>query len=753
MAALLVASAFASVPSVQAQTSVVGGGTIEAIDVRGTQRVEAATVVAYLGVKVGDSFDPVALDRALKSLFSTGLFADATLTREINTLVVTVLENPLVNRVAFEGNRKIDQETLEAEIQLRPRTVYTRAKVQSDVQRMLELYRRKGYFAATIEPKLIQLDQNRVDLVFEINEGAITGISSINFIGNRAFSDSSLRGEITTTETAFWRFLSDADTYDPDRLNFDRELLRRFYLTEGYADFRVVSAVAELSPNREGFIVTFTVEEGELYQFGTIDISTTLKNLDTETLRSELTTVEGDTYNASAVDESMANLTEKIGNLGYAFVAIEPRVQRDPVAHTIGLTYEISEGPKVYVERIDIEGNSRTLDRVIRREFRLVEGDAFNSSKLQRSRQRIQNLGYFSVVNVTNVPGSTPDKTVVKVKVEEQSTGDFSFGLGYSTDNGPLGNIAIRERNLLGRGQDLRVNLTISGRASQVDLSFTEPYFLDRDLSAGFDLFRITRTEKEADYTEERLGGSLRSGWSWSENFRQVVRYTLELRTIRDVGAGASSVIVEDEGTRIKSAVATTLTYDVRDNRFSPTEGYLLSFDSELAGLGGDSSFITASVSGAYYLELFDDVVMKVAGDAGFIQGLAEDTRISDRFFIGGGNLRGFAVGGIGPRDTTSGDALGAKNYYTGTIELQFPLGLPDEFQIKGRAFADVGAAWGYDGSTGTPADSSAPRASVGFGISWNSPFGPLAVDFGIPLIKEDFDETESFRFDFGANF
>lgn len=737
-----------------AAQSLLTGGTISEIRIEGSQRVEPETVLTYLGIKPGDQFDPVRLDDALKSLFATGLFSDATLRRDGSVLIVVVVENPIINRVAFEGNERLKDEDLQAEIQSRPRVVYTKTRVQADTQRILELYRRSGRYAATVEPKIIELDQNRVDLVFEINEGESTGIQAINFVGNRAFSDSTLRGQISTTESAFWRILSSTDTYDPDRLNFDRELLRRYYLSNGYADFRVLSVVAELVPDKSGFIITFTVDEGEIYTFGAIDVTTTLKGLDVATLGDQISTVEGDTYDASEVETTITNLTETVGNLGYAFVDITPRVDRDAENRTIGITYEIDEGPRVFVERIDIEGNVRTLDEVIRREFRLVEGDAFNATKLRRSRQRIQNLGYFRTVEVDNVEGSAPDKTIVKTRVEEQSTGDFSFGAGFSTDSGPLGNIGLRERNLLGTGQDVRINFTLSGVSSQIDLSYTDPYFMGEDISAGFDLFRVTREYDTSDYEIERIGFGLRAGWNWSESFRQVTRYTLERSNITNVPSDASPIIIDDEGVNITSAVGTTLTYDKRDNRFAPTSGYVVQLDNMFAGLGGDSYYYKATLGGAYYLPLMDQLILKFGTDNGAIAAF-RPTRVSDRFFVGGPNLRGFEVGGVGPHDEQTDDSIGAKYYYTGTVELTFPLGLPQEFDIKGRVFNDVGSAWGYDGSDSfnTVQDSKALRASVGVGLSWNSPFGPIQIDLGFPYLKEEFDQTELFRFSFGTQF
>ncbi|MGH6928397.1 MAG: outer membrane protein assembly factor BamA, partial [Dongiaceae bacterium] len=450
------------------------------------------------------------------------------LRREGDDLVVTVVENPIINRLAFEGNSRIGDEELQNEVQLRPRVVYTATKVQADAKRILDIYRRSGRFAATVEPKVIPLDQNRVDLVFEIHEGDITEVRRIDFVGNKVFDDSDLRSEILTQESAWYRFLSANDTYDPDRLTVDREALRNFYLKEGYADFRVISSVAELSPDRNAFFITFTVEEGERYTLGPIDVKTTLKDLDPESLRDDISTIEGDWYNAEELELTINRISDAVGDLGYAFVEVRPEAQKDTEKKIIAITYEIQEGPRVYVERIDINGNVRTLDEVIRREFRVVEGDAFNASKIRRTRQRIQNLGFFSAVDLQTVQGSSPDRTIIEVNVEEQSTGELSFGAGFSTTDGPLGNVSLRERNLLGRGQDVRLDFLISGARSQLNFSFTEPYFLDQDLSAGLDAYR-TETDRTSNTTfkERNLGGGFRFGWSWSEFFRQNVRYNL----------------------------------------------------------------------------------------------------------------------------------------------------------------------------------------------------------------------------------
>jgi outer membrane protein insertion porin family len=733
--------------------SILAGGMIEEIRIEGAQRVDATTVRSYMRVNPGEPFDPVKIDSSLKSLFATGLFADVTLRREGSALIVVVTENPIINQIGFEGNLRIDDEILDAEVELRPRVVFTRTKVQSDLQRILELYRRQGRFAATVDAKVIQLEQNRVDLVFEINEGPTTTIQSINFIGNREFSDGSLRDEIATSETAFWRFLSTTDTFDPDRLTFDRELLRRFYLQEGYADFQILSVVAELTPDRESFIITFTLEEGVQYEFGEIDVTTTLRNLDPEILLDQVTAETGETYDASLVEDTVTNLTESASNLGFAFVDVRPRVQRVRDQRIINLDFEVREGPKVYVERIDIDGNIRTLDRVIRREFRLVEGDAFNGSLLKRSRQRIERLGFFQSVNIATEPGSEPDQLVITADVQEQATGDLSFAAGFSSDSGPLGSITLRERNLLGRGQDLRMGFTLSGVSSQIDLSFTEPYFLDRDLSAGFDLFRTVTENNESSFDSERIGGTLRAGYSFREGVRQVWNYTLKREEVTNVDSDASALVKSDEGTDVESSIGQTLRWDTRDARFDPREGHVIRLGTTAAGFGGDVRYLRTTLGGAYYQPILEDVTGRFSAEVGNIIGIDYDTKVSDRFFRGGSSLRGFNTSGIGPRDALTNDALGGKHYYSATLELSFPVGLPEELNFRGRLFSDVGSLWGIDGDDSDVDDDSAPRMSVGTGFSWISPFGPVVIDVAVPVLKESYDKTELINFSFGTRF
>ncbi|MGB8276048.1 MAG: outer membrane protein assembly factor BamA, partial [Alphaproteobacteria bacterium] len=731
------------------------GVTVRDVRVEGNQRVEPGTVLSYMLLKSGDQYDEGRADRSLKALYGTGLFSDVTMHMEGDVLVVSVVENPIINRLAFEGNSRLSDDALQQEIQSRTRVVYTRARVERDASRILELYRRSGRFAATVQPKVIELPENRVDLVFEINEGDVTLVEKISFVGNRAFSSSDLRSEILTKETRWYKIFATDDTYDPDRLSFDRELLRRFYLKNGYADFRVVSAVAELSPSRDRFYITFTVEEGPRYKFGKVAVQSHLRELSTTELRKLVTTNEGDWYNAEEVEQVIDSMTEYAGRFGYAFVDIQPSVKRNAKDQTVDVAYIVSEGKRVYVERIDINGNTRTLDKVIRREMRLVEGDAFNTARLRLSQQKIRNLGFFEKVDVDNVPGSTPDRTVVRVNIEEKATGELSIGAGFSTSEGLLGNFGIRERNFLGRGQDLSAQFLLSQRTQQIDLSFTEPYFLDKNLSAGFDVFRVVRNfQTESNFDQESLGTTLRVGYQVTEPLRQTWRYTIRTDNITNVADTASIYIKEQAGKRTTSSVGQTLLYDKRNDRFDPTDGYFAQVATDIAGLGGDVDYYKVTGQAGYFYPFNPDWIGSLNGRGGFIQGFNGDkVRISDRFFLGSDSLRGFALSGIGPRDSVTGDALGGKLFYDGSAELGFPLGLPKAFGITGHVFLDAGTVTDIDDSGPNILDSGSIRASFGAGLAWRSPFGPIRVDLGFPVIKESYDKTEIFRFSFGTRF
>lgn len=738
-----------------AAASTVGTDRISAVRVEGTQRIEPSTVVSYLDLGAGSTFSQEDIDRGLKNLFSTGFFADVKLVRQGNDLVVRVQENPIVNRVAFEGNSRIASADLEKEIELKGRSVYTRTKIQNDVKRILDIYRRSGRYSATVEPKVIPQDQNRVDIVYEIREGTVAHVKKITFVGNEVFSSRTLEKTIRTSRERWYNFFSDDDKYDHDRLLFDQELLRRMYVANGYADFQVKSAHAELSPDKEGFYLTFVVDEGPQYTLGSVKVESELKAREAPDLTSLLSTKTGDTYDATEVESSTDAITKELGNLGYAFVDIKPRLDRDREKRSIDLTYVIKPGPRVYVERINITGNVRTLDKVIRREFRLAEGDPYNSAKMTRSEQRLNNLGFFEKVELKNEQGSRPDRTVVNVDVKEKSTGEINLGAGFSTTDGALADIGMRESNFLGRGQEVRTRFTYAARRKEADFGFTEPYFLNRELAAGFDIYRSsTDFSREGSYDIDARGLRLRSAYALQEKLQHSVFYNLRTSDITDVEAGASAYIVGQMGKNTTSSVGQALTYDSRNNKFAPSSGSFAQISQEVAGLGGDSKFLKHEAKASYYYPITKKWVWSAMGSAGHVFGLSgENIRINDRFFIGGQTLRGFRNAGIGPRDTGTRDALGGNSYYTASTELQFPLGLPEELGFTGAVFFDAGSLWGTDDKGAGIADEKDLRTAAGVGVGWASPFGPIRLDFAYPISKGKSDRTENFRFSFGTRF
>jgi outer membrane protein insertion porin family len=748
---------------------------VREIVVEGNQRIEPDTVKSYMAVQEGGVYNEQLIDLSLKTLFATGLFADVTIREEGGRVTVTVVENPIINRVAFEGNSKISDEDLEKEATLKPRTVFTRAKVQADVQRVVELYRRSGRFAAIVEPKVVQLPQNRVDLIYEINEGEATGINRINFLGNRAFSDSRLRDEIATVESAWWKFLTTNDNYDPDRLAFDREQLRRFYLTQGYADFRVISAVAELAPDRSGFFVTFTMEEGDEYTFGDISVESQIAELSPDVLTPLLLIESGDTYNAELIDKSIDALSFDAGTKGYAFAEVRPRVSRNRENRTIDIKFQVEQGPRVYVERINVIGNTRTLDRVIRREIRLGEADAFNRVLIDRSRSRIRGLGFFKKVEITEEPGNAPDRTILNVEVEEQPTGELSLGFGFSSADAFLADVSITERNLLGRGQFLRFRVSASDSRQQADIRFTEPYFMERNLAVGFDIFKILTQFQESSYETDSTGIGLRAGFPLSEFSRVNTRYTLRSDDY-SIDPGAAVIIgIDLAGQTVTSVAGYTFGYSDIDDPLKPTSGLTFTFQQDFAGLGGDVSYYRSQVDATAFQKLFgwDEVVGSASVSAGWIDDYdGEGVRINDRFFKGGATFRGFEQSGVGPRDVVGSakDAVGGQAYAVGTIEVRFPTGLPEDLGIDASLFTDFGTVGIVDDTTkasclnagappGIPGalcrieDDLSLRASAGLSVLWDSPFGPVRLDFSQVLAKENYDKTENFRFSAGTKF
>ncbi|HTK80238.1 MAG TPA: outer membrane protein assembly factor BamA [Rhizomicrobium sp.] len=742
------------------------GAVVRDIRVRGTQRIEPGTVLSYLSIRPGDPYDAANVDRSLKSLFATGLFADVKFNWDGSVLTIDVVENPIINQVVFEGESRVSEKDLTKEVQLKPRMVFTRAKVQADVQRIVELYRRNGKFAATVDPQIIQRPQNRVDLIFSINEGPTTGVARISFIGNKVFDDDTLRGQIATEESAWWRFLSSNDNYDPDRLTFDREQLRRFYLKNGYADFRVVSAVAELTPDRREFYITFTVDEGPIYTFGKVVINSKIKELNPASLRPLVPIAQGRTYNAELIDKSIDALTNAAGSKGYAFAEVHPRIARNRAKRTIDVIFEIQQGPRVYVERINIAGNTRTLDKVIRREMRLVEGDAFNRILVDRSRTRIRSLGFFKDVDVKPVQGSQPDRTVLNVNVTEQSTGELSLGVGYSSTSSIVGQFSYTERNLFGRGQYLRASISVSAISKEAVLSFTEPYFLDRPLAAGFDIYKVLTDVDQAEYRSDTNALSLRLGFPTSEYGSVGLRYTYRIDTITPF-LGAPPAIRLAAGTAQTSAVGYTYAYNTVDDPIKPRHGITFTLSQDFAGLGGSLDYLRsqAGISWRHPI-LWDEFVLTFSGNAGYINGYGgQHVRLNERFFKGGDSFRGFDIAGIGPREVNvrGNAAVGGETFAIGTLELRLPEFLPADYGISASLFTDFGTLGHVTGNIGVPTcnrfnigmpcleDNMGLRASGGIAIGWKSPFGPVEIDLGLPYIKQPYDKSQIIRFSTGT--
>jgi outer membrane protein insertion porin family len=738
------------------------GPPVRQIQVKGTQRIEPGTVLSYLQVHEGDPYDEEIVDRSLKTLFATGLFSDVKFGWDGQILTINVVENPILNQVVFEGESKVSEKDLTKEVQLKPRMVFTRSKVQGDVQRIIELYRRNGKFAASVDPQIIQRPQNRVDLIFSINEGPTTGVARISFIGNKVFDDNTLKEQVATEESQWWKFLSSNDNYDPDRLTFDREQLRRFYLRQGYADFRVISAVAELSPDRENFYITFTVDEGARYKFGKIVIESKIKELTPQALRPAVPIFEDSVYNAELVDKSIDALTNAAGTKGYAFAEVHPRIKRDHENHTIDVIFEIDQGPRVYVEKINITGNTRTLDSVVRREFRLVEGDAFNRVLVDRSRTRIRALGFFKSVDVKPAPGSQPDRTVLNVNVTEQSTGELSLGAGYSSTSSFVGQFSYTQRNLFGRGQFLRASISASAISKEFQLSFTEPYFLDRPLGAGFDLYKVLTDYQQADYEGDTTAAGLRLGFPTSEFGAVGLRYTFRIDKITPFG-DAPLAIEQSQGTANTSSIGYSYDYNTLDDPIKPTKGVTFDLSQDFAGFGGTLKYLRTESSFSVRKKLFwDEFVGKFSLSAGYIDAYGgQSVRLNERFFKGGDSFRGFQLAGIGPRVINEGSrgAIGGNAYAIGTAELRLPDYLPADYGISTSLFTDFGTLGHIDAgvtcisksSSTCIKDNLAMRASAGLAIGWKSPFGPVEIDLGLPFIKQSYDKTQIIRFSAGT--
>ncbi len=837
---------------------------IKSITVVGTQRLEGDTVRSYIRLRTGQLWTQASADQALKDLYATELFADVAVRNNSGAVVIEVRENPVVNRIILEGNKRIKNDKIEPEIKLAPRQIYSRSKVRADVARIVELYKRQGRFAAVVEPKLVQLDQNRVDIVFEITEGPKSKVQQINIIGNEKFSDGDLRGEMVTKQSRFYRFFSSGTSYDPDRLAFDQQKLRQFYLTQGYADFRVVSAIAELTPDKQDFIITYVVEEGDRYKFGDVKVESQIRDFDSDRLTVTLRMKKGDWYNAKMVEDTVESLSETAGLFGYAFADVNPDFQRDKETLTMGITFNVAESPRVFVERIDINGNTLTQDKVVRREFRLNEGDAFNSIQVKRTAERIKSLGYFQEeLEVEQVQGGAPDRIVLTTNVEEKATGELSLSAGFSSIENFIFQGSVRQRNFRGVGQELRTNISYSSYSKSAEIGFTEPYLFDRSIAVSGDIFRrdlnsfnFFNNQRNTTYEQATTGFQLRVGVPVNEYIYFQARYGLSQDDISldentfftdPDGTGplpascdpivAGRFLCDATGKRLTSSLGYTLLYDDRDNRIRPTRGQSFGISQDFAGLGGSVKYVKTRINADKFWKPFGNFVFGLSLESGYIHPLesrglesvgVDDVRLTDRFYLGEPQMRGFDIRGVGPRvqrvffqgDIVNGvavnkaltdrnqiqdDAIGGRAYYMGRAELQIPLGSgARELGLRPSLFLDVGSVFDVtrpilqtvqqreilsDGSQGAPlyyfvdfmgtlqtsteatnADGSArisalrfeerffgdtwkPRMSVGFGVNWNSPFGPFRLDIARALLKQPGDDTKLFTFNVGTQF
>jgi outer membrane protein insertion porin family len=817
---------------------------IRSIAVSGNQRLEPETVISYMKLRTGEAYTRERLDEALRDLYATELFADVQiLGGDTGNLVIQVRENPVINRIILEGNKRIKDDKINPEIRLAPRQIFTRSKARADVARIIELYRRQGRFAAQVEPKIVELEQNRVDVVFEINENAKSKIRQINILGNEKFGDKELRSQMATKRTGLLSFLGSGAVYDPDRLAFDQQKLRQFYLTKGYADFRVVSAVAELTPDRQDFIITYVVEEGARYKFGDVKVESGIRDFKSENLTRLLPMKTGDWYDAKQIEDTVTSLNESAGLFGYAFADVQPRFERNKETLTMGVTFEVAETPRVYVERIDINGNTVTRDKVIRREFRLAEGDPFNSVQVKRSRDRIQSLGFFQDnLEVEQTQGSAPDRVILGVDVQEKATGELQVSAGFSSLERFLVNLSIRQRNFMGKGQELRASVNYSSYSKSVELGFTEPYLFDRNIALGGDLYRrdfssfnFINNNRNTTYKQVSTGLQIRGGVPITEYLSLAVRYGLSLDEVtldrslffRDPdGAGplppecdplqAGRYLCEAIGDRTTSSIGYSLAYDSTNSRIRPTRGNRLIVNQDFAGLGGSVRYLRTRANASNYRRLFGDFVLSTSAEGGYIHSFedgrgpdSDPVRIIDRFFLGEPQIRGFDIRGVGPRvqrlnfdengqplvdkeNIQSDDALGGRAYYLARAEIEIPVSSGiRELGLRPSIFADAGAVFGLRdpvttsikfcqpnaGSNATattvqpaqpcPANTTAaggfierfvgdtakPRVSVGFGVNWNSPFGPFRIDIARALLKSEGDDTKLITFNVGTAF
>ena len=725
--------------------------TVSEIAISGNSRVSDSTISAYLPVRVGDAISEDSLDNAIDSLFATKLFNDVTINIEGTRISIAVVENPIVNRVNIEGNDVLDDERLLAELDIQPRRVFTRKVAVDATQKLLEIYRLSGRYAAEITPQVIRLDNNRVDLIFEVDEGPLIKVTSISFIGNETFSDFALRQVISSRQERWWAFLSSVDKYDESRLDYDARLLRQFYLGRGYANIEIKRAQGGLLADRSGFALTFEIDEGTRYKLRDVSFTSQITDIDVSKFRDDIPLEKGDWYNVKGLEQGLLNVTNSLGNLGYAFVDVRPQVTPDTDSNELDIEISIGEGRKNYIERIEVVNNSRTRDTVIRRELEVVEGDPYNQLKLDKSLRNIKNLGFFRTVDISTVRGSADDQTIAKINVEEQSTGDFSIGVGYSSLDKSTVSLGINERNFLGSGRGLKFSTSLSESRSDYRLGLTEPYFLDRDLRSSAEIFN--QKLENSTLTTKSTGVNLGVAFDAADDYYHRIGYELSSADSTQSSTTATSLTGEENKDLLRSALSYTIGRSTLDNRFDPTEGYLYELDETVSGLGGDVTFMKTSVRASYFKPVnFNSFILGIRGRAGFVDGLGEKVTQSARFYLGGRTVRGFDSSGVGPRDTGVNSAVGGNYMYSATAEIVSSYGLSEDLGVRWTVFSDIGSVWDTDYPSGvTGANDDSLRQSVGVGFLWDTAVGPLTFYWADAVSKSSNDQLKRFQFNIGT--
>ena len=725
---------------------------IEIISVKGNIRLDKSVIIRDSKIKSFKKKTKKALSEAVKNLYSTGYFKDVKIFKSKNIIYISVKESPIINQIAFEGNKEIKDDALKDEVLLKERIVYSRDKVQSDVKKIQSLYKRLGYFSTFIEPKIIKLDQNRVNLVYEINEGEEAKIKKINFIGNKEFSDKTLSDVIYSEESRWYKFWGSGDKFDQDRLNYDKDLLKKYYFENGYIDFRVLSTTSHLVSSNNSFIINFKISEGKRYKVSNVRLESSIKDFENLNAKSLIHIETGDWFNSSKIDKSIDDMIKKASEYGFAFVDVKPRLFNKKNGK-VDIVFTVFEGSKIYVERINIRGNFKTHEKVVRREIEFSEGDAFNLTKINKTERNINSLALFESVDINYDQIPKTNKTIIDVEVAEKSTGEFSVGAGYSSLDGALGNIGIKEANLFGEGKELALSLGLSTRRSSIDLSFTEPYFLGRDIAVGLDLFNTRKNNKTySGYKHNIIGFKLRSGYEIVDDLRHFSSYTLKRDKIHDIDSTSSTFIKSQEGKSVTSMIGQAFQFDKLNDRINPTDGYRIKLEFDYYGLGGNTNHLTTELKISNFSRIYEGIIAANFLEVGYIVPI-KDVKINNRFFLNGDTLRGFKNSGIGPRDIPTSDALGGEQYLVLRNELHFPIGLPEELGVKGLFFGDAGTLYNTSDTSSTVEDDMSLRVSAGIGISWISPFGPVKVYLSKAIISESYDKNEIFRFSFGTTY